>query len=171
MKLIISILLISAVLFSNDYYYRYTVDNDENSTVPTAVIEAINEYRGDIEPCHKYEGIPIDLNGDGEENSYIVQGSGGCSAASADPVYLVQKQDDNSYEILLFKVTYSVDFLSNKTNGFYDIKTSRGTASVYECEFWEFDGQTYDTTKTYFITSDEGNTCKKYPGICPWVCE
>lgn len=172
MRQILILLLLTTIALATEVRFEYYTGLEDQQALPTGAEAAIRPIEADaMGTCESYEGVAIDLNGDGEARDYIVRGYGGCAAASAEPVYIVQHRYKNVYRVVLSFMTSSVDILTTEHNGMPDIKTSRGTASMYECEFWHFNGTEYDTVDTYSISAYDGNTCKKYPGICPWKCD
>lgn len=155
------LLLFAFTLFAAETRFEYYSGMDGQGPLPYGVEKL-------LQGCDEFNGLAIDLNGDGEEEDYILHGSGGCTAASAVPVFIVQHRAGNTYRIVFSFMTNSVDLLLSEHNGLPDLKTSRGTASMYECEIWHFNGSEYEKVEEYLFSASDVEMCRKYPEHCPW---
>ncbi len=146
--------------------FDYYVGMPEQTEVPEDV-KHMMKYSGE-DKCENYAGVSFDLNGEEEGATIFFYGSGNCGAASAMPVYIAQQQPDSSYELIFSFLSNSIQVLETKHNGLHDLKSARGTASVYECEIWHFDGIEYIKAEEYLFYGGDEETCLKYPEHCPW---
>lgn len=164
MKNLLLLCLLLTPLFAGSVKFHYYSGMEGQEPVPYGVLNLLGG-------CENYEGISIDLNGDGEESDYILHGSGECTAASAVPVFIAQHRHGDTYRVVFSFMTNRVNFLYSEHNGLPDIKTSRGTASMYECEIWYFNGTKYEKVEEYLFSANDEETCRKHPEHCPWKFE
>lgn len=99
----------------------------------------------------------IDLNND-SLNEVIIRGNDSeMCGATGNCLSTIYKKDSDKY-IAIFEGSGDNEFLSNKTNGYYDICTSHGMgAFVSGLTIYKFNGQKYEEYSHLWEVRDENN--------------
>ena len=161
--LIASLNLSPIIAIADDFY----IEEKGLQPVSKSIDAAIRKTK-DLDTSCKLIGKTINLTGQGQKNDFVVTTANACEwAASAGPLWVV-RGNGKTYKVVLSYLTYTLKLRNKKNNGLYAIQTSRGTASMYEIEFWSFTGKQYKKSKAYIFAADDKKTCKAHKDICPW---
>jgi hypothetical protein len=143
--------LIALVAATPVFGATFTVEGDTLVQPPGRVASAV-ERRWKSEfvdrqgaPC-RFIGKPIALEPSGPAVDWVLTTADACSwAASAAPVWVVRRVRE-TYQVVLFHVTYELTIGSVTHNGLRNIATARATAARREDQLWKFDGERYQVT-------------------------
>ena len=112
--------------------------------VPDSIAQVILSYEKDpIWKVCKFEGKPIDLDGDGKAEDFAVTTADGCNCGNALCAIWVLRRTGNSYSVVLSDGGYSMNIGKQKHNGLADISFEASTTGWSQKHSWVFDGKRY----------------------------
>jgi len=161
--------LFSAAAVAMDFY----VEDNTLVPIPSDAEAKIRQTESNFKEAQKckFAGKPVDLDGDGRAEDFIVTTRGTCLwAAAAGPIWVLKKTG-TSYSLVLAFTSSSLELSKRATNGLRDITISRGSAGYAEVVVWSYDGKQYQKTASHFFDATNPDACKANPDICPFAVD